>query len=101
MMDVASTDGVEARLMEELDRLLREQFPRTTRFVESKRDSDIIERPEDFFEQVSTFAWVEAHSVLDEEGNAVVEGVWSQEDIAEDIRECFREAQNRIVGGEG
>ena len=91
VVQVASRGGLDPDLLSELNELLIQWFPRTSLFIESRilRDPSL-----GFGDEVAAVAWAEARAggVGSE---ARVAGVWTRQEIADDIVECFRVARER------
>lgn len=88
----ASEGSPEAGVLAEFDALLREWFPRTRAFVDTRLAADPAAA---FSDEVRTVAWAEAHAVPTGGASLVVPGSWTEQEIADDINTCFREARER------
>jgi hypothetical protein len=88
----ASEDRLSPTLLNEFDRMIRSEFPRTSAFIGKKMAEGVEGGISD---EIRTFAWAEARSERGEGKEAKVRGRWTPEEVSEDINECFREAARR------
>jgi hypothetical protein len=77
----------------EFDHLLRDWFPRTKAFIESRLANN---QAGGFSDEVRTVAWAEARAVPAGGTQSAVPGSWTEQEIADDINSCFREARKRV-----
>ena len=88
----AADDRLNPALLGEFNDLLTSSFPRTTAFIEKRMAGDVSSGLSD---ETRMVAWAEARSVAGGDGKARVPGAWTEEEIAGDINDCFREARVR------
>ncbi len=93
LMEKISKGHDPTALVNELEDILTNHFPRSASFIKKKlRSAD----PEAVFNEARVVVWAEARSRNERGGRAVVEGKWTPKEIADDINECFREARRRL-----
>lgn len=93
LQDRITDGGQDLQLLHELEGLLRENFPRTTAYIQESVESAGAAPTID---GIRAIAWAEARSVPGDRGRATVGGTWTQEDIRGDIEECLAEARERL-----
>lgn len=92
LMKNASEGTVDPDLLTAFNGLLDESFPRTKAYLEKKLASDVAGSLRD---EIRAVAWAEARALPGREGQAKVSGAWTQNQISDDISECFRVARKR------
>lgn len=89
----ANEGAADPVLLEEMDTLLKEHYPRTLEYIERRLEEGPAGPAGDM---VRSIAWAEARSVSDGGRKARVPGEWTAGEIAADIDECLKEAVRRL-----
>ena len=92
VMKGAADDRIDPAVLGEFNDLIASSFPRTNAFIEKRLAGELSGGLSD---ETRMVAWAEARSVAGGDGKARVPGAWTEEEIAGDINDCFREARDR------
>lgn len=92
----AAGGSADKELLARYEAFLKECFPRTRAFIESRLPEDPAGG---FSDEIRVVAWAEARAAREGSTRAEVPGTWTKDEIARDINECFREALGRAVPG--